>query len=417
MTKTCVCVLLSVLLLAACAHGPDSDSEPLERAGEAVEAVALEQALDRRTSIWELEVKRTAAGLVIEGKTDRPELLEELRQKLQLRGSAVQIRVAVLPDDAVDVADRTWALVSVPVASVTGKPAFAAALTTQAVMGTPLRVLERQGPFWRVQMPDGYIGWVHGLQIARLTEAELSAWNSADHVVVTARDGVLRDEIGNVLSPLVLGTILRRVKTGSDTVIVRLPDGGTGSISAADVCDAEDFYARWNKRREAGGEEYVSALIETAESLLGVPYLWGGTSEHGVDCSGFISLLYRLSGVIVARDADQQLAQSQQDNLASSMPARGRLLGFGRKDGDGKRVVEHIALSLGQGDFIHSLGSVRIESLSPNSPRFSAYESARYLGAYVLDSELRAVPCASTIGDNGFYQAPPQELQPCRLAP
>ena len=92
----------------------------------------------------------------------------------------------------------------------------------------------------------------------------------------------------------------------------------------------------------------------------------------------------------------------------------GLLFGFGKKLVDGKLRVDHIAVSLGGGDFIHSLGSVRIESLSEASPIYSAYEAGRFLGVWELPASLTGVPCATTLSSNPFYAAKPGALEPCR---
>ena len=101
---------------------------------------------------------------------------------------------------------------NVSVATVKKEPRFAVAATTQALAGTPLRLLEFKAPFWRVQMPDGYIGWVHRLQIVRMSEQELSDWNASRRVVVTARSTTLTNENGTVLAPLTAGSILRLIE-------------------------------------------------------------------------------------------------------------------------------------------------------------------------------------------------------------
>lgn len=85
-------------------------------------------------------------------------------------------------------------------------------------------------------------------------------------------------------------------------------------------------------------------LIATARAFLGTPYLWGGTSGHGIDCSGFVQQVYRLNGVGLDRDADQQALEGR----AVDTPIAGDLLFFGSP------AVTHVAMSLGGDDFIHA---------------------------------------------------------------
>lgn len=83
---------------------------------------------------------------------------------------------------------------------------------------------------------------------------------------------------------------------------------------------------------------------------------------------------------------------------------------FGKKNEAGDNIVRHIGIALENGDFIHSLGAVRIESLSPNSPIYSAYFAERFLGAYTIDLSLQDVPNAEALSENAFYQVPAQKM-------
>ena len=344
-------LLSGCIAIAGCACVPSSIDEELDKI---LADVGNQYAADTRISVWEVKANKTSDGWLIEGKTDRRDAFDELNNRLHAKKMPVSVRVAVLPQDNVEIGDRAWALVNVSVATIKKEPRFAVAATTQALAGTPLRLLEFKTPFWRVQMPDGYIGWVHRLQIARMSAKELADWNASRRVVVTARFTTLTSENGATLAPLTAGSIVR---------------------------------------------------FGTAKQLLGTPYLWGGMSTNGVDCSGFVSLVWRLNGVILSRDADQQIAQAKQLDVlcVEDIPA-GSLVAFGQKNEAGENVVRHIGIALENGDFIHSLGNVRIQSLSPNSPIYSAYFAERLLGAYTIDLNLQDVPNANTLSNNAFYR-------------
>ena len=88
----------------------------------------------------------------------------------------------------------------------------------------------------------------------------------------------------------------------------------------------------------------------------------------------------------------------------------GSLVAFGKKNEAGDNIVRHIGIALENGDFIHSLGAVRIESLSLNSPIYSAYFAERFLGAYTIDLSLQDVPNAEALSENAFYQVPAHEI-------
>lgn len=256
---------------------------------------------------------------------------------------------------------------------------------------------------------------MHDLQIVRLTQEKLAERNTAKRVIVPRGPMLLLDEKGSALMPVPAAAELVELGREKGRVRVLLPDGCTGTLASDQVVPTEAFEKHWDALRRGPEAVYAQAFVEMARAFLGTPYLWGGTSQAGLDCSGFVSLARRLTGLIVSRDADQQLAQARPykfDRIEDVPP--GLLFGFGKKLVDGKLRVDHIAVSLGGGDFIHSLGSVRIESLSEASPLYSAYEAGRFLGVWELPASLTGVPCATTLSSNPFYAAKPGALEPCR---
>ena len=102
--------------------------------------------------------------------------------------------------------------------------------------------------------------------------------------------------------------------------------------------------------------------------MMGIPYLWGGNSSKGNDCSGFTQNIFEASGIQLPRDARQQALYGKEiipDNIWSNIQP-GDLLFFGKED-----RVKHVGMSLGQYDFIHQGGMVTINSLAKNSIVFA----------------------------------------------
>jgi len=244
---------------------------------------------------------------------------------------------------------------------------------TQALLGCPATVLAEREGWARVRLPD-YEGWVERAALARAPAAA-----TPEVLVVTARGAPLyaepaaaapRDEIylGTVL-PLAGGEC--RGPAGAERIAVLLPGGAVGWVPAA------------------AGERRLCAeplpprppahAVAVARQLLGCPYLWGGGTYHGIDCSALVQRAYALSGYVLPRDADQQWAALptavERDALAP-----GDLLFFAR---DG--AVVHVAMALDATAFIHALGDpprgVCVDSLDPTAPSFNARLAALYLGA------------------------------------
>lgn len=295
------CVLAFALCLTACSTftGVAAD-ETFVR--DAIRQVERDFVPDKRLAVWDVSTSVDDGRIVVQGKSDSEQAIESLKRSLAQRQASVEVEITLLPEESAEVGNLSWALVKVPVASLTGKPLFASPTTTQALLGTPLRVLEWQRPFWRVQMPDGYIGWVHSAQIKRLSQAQLSDWNAADHLVVTARTSELKDSAGAILMPLTVGSRLKMLDRKRGQVQAQLPDGRIGWIVAADVMDARAHASHWQVMRSGSREAFWKAYIAQAKRLLGTPYLWGGTSASGVDCSGFVSLMWQMVGIVSMRD-------------------------------------------------------------------------------------------------------------------
>ena len=144
---------------------------------------------------------------------------------------------------------------------------------------------------------------------------------------------------------------------------VELPDQRAGCLprKAATNYDA----------RKAARQPTAENIERTARSFIGRPYLWGGNSPKGFDCSGFTKTVFFLNGIDLMRDSSQQARQGVEVPLDGDLSQlkKGDLLFFGRRPrrGGPERVV-HLGIYLGDKLFIHSSEWVHISSLDPSSP-------------------------------------------------
>ncbi len=259
-----------------------------------------------------------------------------------------------------------WAQVRIPAASIRTEGRHAAEMSTQAVLGTPLKVLERGGEWWRVQTPDGYTGWIPSSSVVAKTAAEMAGWRSAERLVATDpwQFRVYRKPGGgcfDVVTDLVNGCIVEKI-SGEPTgnyYKVRLPDGREGYAKAESLTPVKDWAAQ---------QFDPQLILAVASSMEGTPYLWGGTSTKALDCSGLAKVSYLANGIILMRDASQQAVTGTRIEAKNWRACRaGDLLFFGNaKTGR----VTHVAIYDHDGRYIHSSGRVKRNSVDPDSPEY-----------------------------------------------
>ncbi len=252
------------------------------------------------------------------------------------------------------------AQVSLAVATLRTAPRHAAEMATQAVMGTPLRVLQRDGEWLRVQQPDEYIAWIPESSVAFKSDDAMSAWRARhDRYVVTSLASTLLARVGDdePVSDLVSGCILELRYKAGEWLRLATPDGREGYVRAEDVTTIDEWAA----------QAYDATLIErTARRMTGAGYLWGGTSSKVTDCSGLVKVCHLANGIILHRDASQQVLNGEPINDWHDA-LTGDLLFFGNKT-TGR--VTHVGIYLRDGNFIHCSGRVKVNNLDPDSPDY-----------------------------------------------
>lgn len=262
-------------------------------------------------------------------------------------------------------ADR-YALVDISTAYVRSRPSHSGELVTQQLMGFPVKILDSEGEWSKVETIDGYEGYIIDNTLVALSEEAYNQWKSLPRVVVTAHKELsVTDASGAQVSDVVPGAILSYggvCPTDTSMAVVVLPDGRKGLLDAGALTDITD----WSRQQLS-----VDDVIAYGMDNIGAPYLWGGMSPKGMDCSGLTWTAYWLNGRLLRRDASKQALMGDKITDWKQLKA-GDLAFFGNpKTG---RITHVALLRDSNGNFVHSsAGRVRLNSLDPSSPdRISA---------------------------------------------
>lgn len=369
-----LCFLLPILFFLASACAPESDDTRLI-VEDVIESVGNSHVPDRRLGWFNVQPELNGATVLLRVETDQPHAKEALLSRLQEQGISVEDHVDVLPDP--DLGENRWGIVNISVANLRARPQHTAELVTQATLGTPVKLLKRQGGFFLVQIPDGYVAWIDNGGVYEVSETRLPEFEKAKRVIYLDQSGVAyeKPDTGSLpVSDLVSGNILEFLDEQNGFFRVVFPDGREAYVAASEA----QLLDSWLDQLNPTGE----SLVQTARGLMGLPYLWGGTSSKGVDCSGFTKSIYFLNGILLPRDADQQaragLLVDDQGDFSRLKP--GDLLFFGRAGSNtsDERIV-HVGMWIGDNRFIHSSGRVRVSSTNPSDPDYDAYNVGRYL--------------------------------------
>jgi SH3-like domain-containing protein len=289
---------------------------------------------------------------------------------------------------------ETWGVIYNSVGTLRAEPRYGAELVSQGLLGMPVKIVEKCDGWLRIQTPEKYAGWVNG-SVKAMTKEELHQYLQKPKVVVTSLSCHSLEKPDNnsrPVSDLVAGNMLEVKGSKGKFYHVAYPDGREAYVRKQDAMKTED----WLKSVELTGK----SIVNMAHRFTGIPYLWGGTSSKGLDCSGFSKTVYFMHGLILSRDASQQ---AQSGKLVDDLQP-GDLLFFGVKatDDNPKERVIHVGIYIGNERFIHSADYIHVSSLNANDPLYDDYNTKRFLYAKRILGEINT-PGIDRIFENEFY--------------
>lgn len=383
-TKLVIILFLTILIKTMAQVNPDI---------EKIKALIIETknkfAPDKRVALFNVELNIPDKKYIVQGETNISEAKDYLVMKLDGAGIPFVDNITVLPSSELN--QKFYGVITLSVANLRSNPDHPAELSTQALLGTPIKVLKKgKSGFYLVQTPDGYISWLDDDGFELMNKSELELWNKSDKIIFIKEYGWAYqnpDNNSQHISDLVAGNLLKLLDEQGEFYKVEFPDKRIAYVLKSE----SEKFSKWYNSLNPTGE----TILQTAYKFMGVPYLWGGTSAKGMDCSGFTKTVYFLNGIIIPRDASQQVHTGELIDTKNGWEnlQTGDLLFFGSKETkDKKERITHVAIYIGDGDYIHAAGRVKINSFDRTKPNYSEFRETGF---------IRAKRILSSVGKHG----------------
>ncbi len=277
-----------------------------------------------------------------------------------------------------------WALVQRTVTDLRREPDNASERVSQALLGEGAQVLEARAGWARVRLDmDGYTGWLHAAALHPCPQTEVEAYHRACNALVPTE-----------LLPTYLAVAPMRPERSS-----LVGSGEAGKLPFGVAVVLAEVREMWAAVRLPNGQEWwatnvflpltsrprpdatgLAFTLDLIRRFMGVPYLWGGRTPFGFDCSGLAQAFWGFLGVHLPRDAHQQFAAGTPVEAA---PEPGDLAFFGEANTAGERPISHVAISLGGDEVLHANSTtwnVALHSLDPHSSRYHAWLGENLVG-------------------------------------
>lgn len=346
-----------------------------------IKEIENEFAPDKRVVVFDVKLSNKGNRVSVEGETSCLEAYDKIND------IDIINNVRLLP--SIELGDKTFGIVYNSVGIIHKEASHSSEIVTQTLMGSPVRVLDKQRDWYRIQTPDSYIGWVCG-SVSLMSYSDQKEYSNQHKIMISslyAQSYQQADVDKLVVSDLVIGDVLVVKDEVENFYKVRYADGREAYVCKSDA----KILKKWCPMQIK--DEVVSISLQ----FLGIPYVWGGTSSKGLDCSGLTKMVYFLLDIILPRDASQQVMVGKlvDDESKFDKLELGDLVFFGEKataERPSEKVV-HVGIYIGNYRFIHASDYVRINSFNPNDEFYDEFNTNRYLRTKRIlgDSSLQSV--------------------------
>lgn len=228
-----------------------------------------------------------------------------------------------------------FAICNLAIIPLRAEPSDRSEIVSQVLFGEHFEILETQKHWSKIKLQfDAYEGWADSKQYQIISEKNFN-------------------DLSN--DAIILNADLVEYVTNAKNILVPIPLGASLSFLNNTEINVEGFEFEGMR---TSGIKAKSDLIVTAYMYLNAPYLWGGKTPFGLDCSGFTQMVYKLNGYKLLRDASQQSSQGEALSFIEESEA-GDLAFFDNEEGK----IIHVGIIMDNNYVIHASGKVRIDRL------------------------------------------------------